>query len=89
MPKSEEVSRAAQLIKQTAQETATALNIQYIQRDISDLKSAYTKLAESQDGKAGRLETQIQGQAKIIYMGIGASMAFSIFLPLLVHFFVK
>lgn len=34
----QEVSDAALLIKQTAEATATALNIQYIQRDIQEIK---------------------------------------------------
>ncbi len=35
-----EASEAANLIKKTAEETATALNIQYIQRDIMEIKQA-------------------------------------------------
>ena len=48
-----EVSNAAQLIRQTAETTATALNIQYIQRDIQEIKQS---IKETNDKAVSRVE---------------------------------
>jgi len=84
-----EAAKAAQLIKQTAEQTATALNIQYIQRDISDMKIAITKLAENQDGKIKDIQCQTEDLAKTVNIGIGIAIAFSFIIPLLIKFAFK
>ena len=49
MSKEDKVKIAEDLVKKTAQETATALNIQYIQRDILDIKQAIKDLLTRDD----------------------------------------
>jgi len=77
-----DAAKVAKLVKETAESTATALNIQYIQRDIADMKVAIEKLTCSQEGKVESLE-------KLVYTGMGIAIAFSFGIPIVLKFVFK
>lgn len=81
-----DAAKAAQLIKNTADQTATALNIQYIQRDMADMKAALEKLASAQDGKIEDLQKEVEALRKTVYIGMGIATAFAFAIPILVKF---
>lgn len=80
-----DAAKAASLIKTTAETTATALNISYIQQDIAEIKESVKSLAENQDGKIDKLQNQISYLQKVVYMGLGGLTVLSF----LLKFFIK
>lgn len=80
-----EAAKAAALIKQTAESTATALNIQYMQKDIVEIKEGIKLLALNQDNKVIDLERKYENLSKVVYV-ISGSLAV---LQLTLKFFVK
>lgn len=75
-----EEATAAQLVKTTAEQTATALNIQYIQKDVAEIKLDIKSMATAQDGKVDKLQTQISYLQKVVYMGLGGLTVLSFLL---------
>lgn len=84
-----DAAKAAALIKSTAETTATALNIQYIQKDILEIKDSVKSLVSVQDGKVAELENKIDGLSRTVYIGIGIAMAISFGFPLIMKYIVK
>lgn len=84
-----DAANAANLIKSTAESTATALNIQYIQKDVLEIKDAIKSLMASQDGKVGELEKKIDALNRTVYVGIGIATAFAFAIPILIKFLIK
>lgn len=95
-----DAAKAAQLIKSTAETTATALNIQYIQKDIVEIKDSVKTLVAASDGKIEMLESKIEqlnkdmGEKidrlnKTAYMGIGIAMTIAVVFPILIKFLTK
>lgn len=84
-----DAAKAATLIKSTAESTATALNIQYIQKDILEIKEAVKGIITAQDGKIADLEKKIEAMQKTMYMGMGLITAFAFAIPILIRFLVK
>jgi len=82
-------ARAAALVKSTAEQTATALNIQYIQRDISEMKGAIDKLAAAQDGKIETLETKVEALTRTVAIGIGIATTIAFSFPILIKILYK
>lgn len=80
-----DASKAADLIKTTTETTTTALNIKYIQKDISEIKESMKTLTANSDCKLDDLQNQLNVLSKIVYMGLGASAIISLGLK----FFVK
>lgn len=89
---------AANLIKTTAETTATALNIQYIQRDILDIKTSlkeminnfvtkeeYKLVTDSQTDH----ETRIRGVESNILRWGGAIAVIAFSVPILLKIFLK
>ncbi len=87
-----DTASAAQLVKTTAEQTATALNIQYIQRDMAEMKLSLATLATSQDGKVEELaakhekdvivvDQRIDTLSKTVNIGIGIAIAASTLMP--------
>jgi len=58
-----EVSNA-DLIKQTAESTATALNIQYIQRDITEIKQAQKETSKKMEDALKGIEARDDSYVK-------------------------
>lgn len=80
-----EAAKAATLVKATAESTATALNIQYIQKDILEIKEGIKGLTAMQNDKIDLLEAKYEALSKLVYIGVGASSVLSI----LLRFWVK
>ena len=80
---------AAALIKSTAETTATALNIQYIQRDILDIKGTLKSMADAQETKQQRLEERVDNLAKMVWIGMGIAVGISFLSPFLQKLFIK
>lgn len=80
-----DAARAAALIKATAEATATTLNIQYIQKDILEIKDAIKALVAGQDSKLDEMQDKIDFLSKMVYMGLGGLTVLSFGLK----FFVK
>lgn len=72
--------KAARIIKETAESTATSLNISYIQKDISEIKENIKTLAEAQDGKVDKLRADVGYLQKVVYMGLGGLTVLSFLL---------
>lgn len=84
-----DAAKAAQLIKSTAETTATALNIQYIQKDIQEIKEVIKGLMTTQDGKVSELEKKIDALNRTVFIGIGIATTIAFLLPLLIKYLVK
>ena len=84
-----DAAKAAALIKSTAESTATALNIQYMQKDISEIKEGIKSLITTQDGKIEELEKKIESQGRTLNYGLGALGVLTFVIPLLMKFFIK
>lgn len=84
-----DAAKAASLIKSTAESTATALNIQYIQKDILEIKEAIKGLSKTQEGKVEDLEKKIEALSRTVFIGIGIATAIAFGIPLLIKFLVK
>lgn len=69
-----EAAKAAALVKATAESTAVALNIEYMQKDISEIKEGIKSLALNQDGKVQELERKYENLSKVVYV-ISGSLA--------------
>lgn len=80
-----EETRAAQIVKATAEQTATSLNISYIQKDVAEIKLDIKSMTTAQDGKVEQLQTQISYLQKVVYMGLGGLTVLSF----LLKFFIK
>lgn len=80
-----DAAKAAQIVKTTAETTATALNIQFIQKDILEIKESIKLIVSTQDGKVQELEKKIDFLQKMVYMGMGGLTALSFALK----FFIK
>ena len=83
-----DAAKAASLIKQTAESTATALNIQYMQKDISAINLKLDKIVETQEGKVAALENKIESLQRTVAIGIGVASTIAFALPLLIKFFL-
>lgn len=84
-----DAAKAAQLIKSTADATATALNIQYIQKDIQEIKDSIKGLVEASDGKIDALEKKIDALNRLVFIGVGIASTIAIAFPLMIKFFAK
>ena len=84
-----DAARAAALIKTTAESTATALNIQYIQKDILEIKESIKQIISTQDGKVQELEKKIDSLQRAVAMGIGIASTIAFTLPILINLFFK
>lgn len=80
-----DAAKAARIIKETAEQTATSLNISYIQKDIADIKENIKSLAANQDGKVEEIQKQLAYVQKVVYMGLGGLTVLSF----LLKFFIK
>lgn len=89
-----DAAKAAALIKQTAEATATSLNIQYMQKDIVEIKMGIKSLQATQEtfiptataeARHNQIDVKIDYLTKMIYMGLGGLTALSF----LLKFFVK
>lgn len=92
----QDAAKAAQLIKTTAEQTATTLNIQYMQRDISAINTKLDKIVEAQEGRIKDLEDQIAKLSdkqdrtnKTVAIGIGVASTLAVVFPFLVKFISK
>lgn len=79
--KSNAVAEAAALIKTTAETTATALNIQYIQRDILDIKASLKEITENQESKDERRDQRVDNLAKMVWIAMGIAITISFISP--------
>jgi hypothetical protein len=75
-----DAAKAARIIKETAEQTATSLNISYIQKDISEIKENIKALAMAQDGKVDDLKKDVYYLQKVVYMGLGGLTVLSFLL---------
>lgn len=80
-----DAAKAARIVKETAEQTATTLNISYIQKDIAEIKENLRVLAQSQDGKVEDIQKQLAYIQKVVYMGLGGITVLSF----LLKFFIK
>jgi hypothetical protein len=80
---------AAALIKSTAETTAVALNIQYIQRDILEIKGSLKDMIGQQDNKINGLEEKIDKVTSTVNIGIGIATSIAILFPILIKFLIK
>ena len=89
-----DAAKAAALVQETADRTANALNIQFIQKDVAEIKLDIKTIAAQQitfipkseyDVNHEELQKQIDYLTKIIYIAIGISMAAEVALK----FFIK
>ena len=79
-----DAAKAARIIKETTESTATALNIQYIQKDIVEIKEAVKSLAANQDGKIEELQNKFDNLSKIVYITAGSLTVMEVALKFLV-----
>ena len=84
-----DAANAANLIKSTAESTATALNIQYMQKDIGEIKTDIKTLVATQDGKVEELQNKIDGLQRTVAIGIGIASTIAFAFPILIKFLVK
>jgi hypothetical protein len=89
-----ETAKAAALVKETAERTATALNIQYIQKDVAEIKLDIKQMTTQQlnflpkseyDVRHEELIQKMEFLTKIVYMGMGGVTA----LTFVLKFFIK
>lgn len=89
---------AAALVKSTADQTATSLNIQYIQRDIAEIKASvrgfegqfvsrteFSALTKSVEVSLDHMD----GLEGVVQKGLGAVGVLAFIVPLIIKFFVK
>ena len=89
-----DAAKAAALVQETADRTATALNIQYIQKDVAEIKTDIKNLVAAQAAFVpltahNELANQVSALSKTVYVGIGIATAFSFVIPLFLKFFIK
>ena len=83
-----DAQKAASLIKQTAETTATALNIQYIQKDILEIKVGIKSLTTTQDTKIAELEKKIDVMQKQVWVFSGGIAVLAFVVPLVINRFL-
>lgn len=84
-----DAAKAANLIKSTAESTATALNIQYIQKDILEIKESIKSLVSASDGKIEQMEKKIDNLNRLVFIGVGIASTIAIAFPLMIKFLAK